>query len=145
MGKMPTTSLSKAYNYHLLVVYLNTRLPLQTLALLQNGSCVIYLKDIIFERSLLCICLKKVTFFEKKSFSLLVTPILLVSSPLLPITLTLDCKQYTEILVFSMFQREQRSTISLFQKQEQKVKKRNIENLAQIHYIGLQYSDQYSQ
>ena len=39
-------------------------------------------------------------------FSLLVTPILPVSSPLLPITLTLDCKQCTEMLVFSMFQRE---------------------------------------
>ena len=39
-------------------------------------------------------------------FSLLVTPILPVSLPLLSITLTLDCKQCTEMLVFSMFQKE---------------------------------------
>ena len=37
---------------------------------------------------------------------LLVTPTLPVSSPLLPITLTLDYKQCTEMLVFSIFQWE---------------------------------------
>ena len=37
---------------------------------------------------------------------MLVTPTLLVSSPLLPINLTLDCKQCTEMLEFLMFQRE---------------------------------------
>ena len=44
-------------------------------------------------------CLKKVMFYEKKMFfSLRVTPILPVTSPpLLPIILTLNCKQCTEI------------------------------------------------
>ena len=78
-------------------------------------------------------------------FSLLVTPILPVSSPLLPITLTLDCKQCTEMLVFSMFQRELSSTIFVFQKWEHKEKKRNLEILTQIQYIVVQYSDPNSQ
>ena len=83
-------------------------------------------------------------------FSLLVTPILPVSSPLLTITLTLDCKQCSEMLVFSMFQREQSSFRFVFQKWEhtekkKTKKKRNIENLTQIHYIVVQYSDPNSQ
>ena len=49
------------------------------------------------------------------------------------------------MLVFSMFQREQSSTIFVFQKWEHKEKKRNIENLTQIHYIVVQYSDPNSQ
>ena len=78
-------------------------------------------------------------------FFLLITPILPVSSPLLPITLTLDCKQCTEMLVFSMFQREYSSTIFVFRKWEHKEKKWNIENLTQIQYIVVQYSDPNSQ
>ena len=78
-------------------------------------------------------------------FSLLVTPILPVSSPLLLISLTLDCKLCTEMLVFSMFQREQSSTMLAFQKWNIKKKKRNIENLTQIQYIVVQYFDPNSQ
>ena len=48
-----------------------------------------YLKDIIFERSLSILLFEKeYVFWEKTFFSLLVTPIL----PALLITLTLDCK-----------------------------------------------------
>ena len=66
-----------------------------------------YLKDIIFERSLSILLFKKsYVFLGKIYFSLLVIPILPVSSPLFPITLTLDSKQCTEMLVLLMFQRE---------------------------------------
>ena len=102
-----------------------------------------YLKGIIFERSLTIRLFEKSQVVEKKMFFyLFVTPILPVSSPLLPVTLTLDCKQYSDMLIFSMFQREQNSTI---QKQEHKEKNRNIENLIQIQYIVVQYSDPNSQ
>ena len=57
--------------------------------LFQNDSCVMYLKGIIFERSLSILLFEKGSVFrEKMFFSVLVTPIL----PVLLITLTLDCK-----------------------------------------------------
>ena len=113
-----------------------------TLALFQNDSCVMYLKDIIFERSLFILLFEKsYILWEKMYLSLLVTPILPVSSPLLPITLTLDCRQCTEMLIFSIFQREQCSAIFVFQNWEHKEKKRKIKNLTQIQCIVVQYSD----
>ena len=107
-----------------------------------------YLKDIIFERSLSILSFEKsYVFFRVKVmfFSVLVTLNLPVSSPLLPITLTLDCQQCTEMFVFLMFHREQSSTIFVFQKWEHKEKKWNIENLTQIQYIVVQYSNPNSQ
>ena len=144
---MPTTSLSKAYNYRLWIVYLNTRYnisyPFRHLLCFKMTVVWCIWRTLFLKGVYLSFCLKKVTFFEKKCFFfLLVTPILPVSSPLLPITLTLDCKQCTAMLVFQCF-KESRDLPYLFFKNGNI--KKTTENLTQIQYIFVQYSDPNSQ
>ena len=109
-GKMPTTSLLKAYNCRLRNVYLNTRYnisyPFRYFLCFKMMVVWCIWRTLFSKEVCLSFCLKKVTFVEKNFFSLLATHIFPVSSPFLPISLTLDCKQCTEMLVFSIFQRE---------------------------------------
>ena len=100
MRNMPTNSLSKAYNYRLWIVNLNTRYNISSP--FRHSLCLGH----YFWKKSIYPFIWKLRFLRKNVFSLLVTPILLVSSPLLPVILTLDCKQCFEILVISMFQRE---------------------------------------
>ena len=70
--KMPTTSLPKAYNYCLWIVYLNTRYnisyPFRHLLCFKMTVVWCIWRKLFLKEVYLSFCLKNVTFFEKKYF-----------------------------------------------------------------------------
>ena len=146
---MPTTSLSTAYNYRLWIVYLNKRYnifyPFRHLLCFKMTVVRCIGRTLFLKEVYLSFYLKKVTFLRKNVFFLacnthftsIFTLIAHYFNPRLQ-------AMYWNVSIFNVLKRVELYHIC-FSKWEHKEKKRNIENLTQIEYIAVQYSDTNSQ
>ena len=143
MRKMPTTSLSKPYNYRLWIVYLKTRYnisyPFRHLVCFKMTVVWCIWKTLFLKEVYLSFCLKKVTFFEKKHVFFLVcnthfrsifTLITHYFNPRLQ-------KIYWNVSIFNISKRVELYHICFL--------KMVAENLTQIQYVVVQYFDPNSQ
>ena len=137
------------------IMYLNTRFFTRTLDLFKNDKCVMYLKDIIFERSLSILFFEEryVFFWEKKFFFLACNTHFISNLTIIAHYLNSRLQaMYWNVSIFNVSKRAELCHICFpkmgtlkKKKKKKKKKKQNIENLTQIQYIFLQYSDLNSQ